>query len=68
MARIAALIAMVGGLYFGGATLISHEVHSVQNSVSSMKTELSSITSNFNAGVTALHNADSGSPQGGPLG
>ena len=62
MVRCAALIAMLGALHFGGMALISHEAHSVEHGIQSVKSQMSTITSNFDAGVTALHNANSGSP------
>jgi hypothetical protein len=63
MARIAALIAMVSAFHFGGAALIVHDVHSVESSGQSARSDMNSITANFNAGVTALHNANSASLQ-----
>jgi hypothetical protein len=63
MARITALIAILGALHFGGMAIISNEAHSVVHGVRSVRADGDVISATFNAATTALNGATSGSPQ-----
>jgi len=54
MARLMALAATVGALYFGGAALISQELQAADNVVHNVRAQLNSVTTNISNGVSAL--------------
>jgi len=68
MARIAAVIAMIGALHFGGMALLSHDAHAVANDGKSINATINSLAAQLNAGTTALHHADGPSAQSGAAG